>query len=74
MNKHSKYVGLDVHMDTIAVAIAKAGSQEALFYGEIGNISESIGKLIKKMSAHGEQLLFCYEAGPCGYGIYWQLK
>lgn len=74
MNKYSKYVGLDVHKDKIAVAIAKAGSHEALFYGEIANIPESIGKLIKQMSSHGEQILLCYEAGPCGYGIYWQLK
>lgn len=74
MNKYSKYVGLDVHKDTIAVAIAKADSQEAIFYGEIENIPETIGKLVKKMSAHGEQVLFCYEAGPCGYGINRQLK
>jgi len=74
MDKYSKYVGLDVHKETIAAAIAKAGRQEAMSYGEISNTPVAIEKLAKKMSAHREQVLFCYEAGPCGYGIYWQLK
>lgn len=74
MNNYSKYVGLDVHKETIAVAIAKTGSQEVMFYGEIENKPETIEKMAKKMSTHREQVLFCYEAGPCGYGIYWQLK
>lgn len=74
MSKYSKYVGLDVHKETIVVAIAKAGRGDAMHYGEIENTAEAVKKLAKKMSAHGEQVLFCYEAGPCGYGIYWQLK
>lgn len=73
MRKYSKYVGLDVHKETIVVAIAKAGRAEAMQYGEIAHTTEAIKKLAKKMSAQGEQVLFCYEAGPCGYGIYWQL-
>lgn len=73
MNNYSKYVGLDVHKDTIAVAIAKAGSQEVIFYGEIENTTEAVEKMVRKMSAQGEKVSFCYEAGPCGYGIYWQV-
>ncbi len=74
MNQYIKFVGMDVHKDTIAVAIAKAGTREAIFYGEIENTPESVEKLAKKMSASGERVLFCYEAGPCGYEVYWQLQ
>lgn len=74
MNNYSKYVGLDVHKETVVVAIAKAGREEAMQYGETDNTSEAIQKLVKKMSARGQQVLYCYEAGPCGYSIYWQLK
>ncbi len=74
MNQYIKFVGMDVHKDTIAVAIAKAGTREAIFYGEIENTPESVEKLAKKMRASGERVLFCYEAGPCGYEVYWQLQ
>jgi len=74
MNNYSKYVDWDVHKETIVAAIAKAGRGDAMQYGEIDSTAEAIQKLAKKMSANGERVLFCYEAGPCGYGIYWQLK
>src|SRR5271169_4041058 len=74
MNNYIKYVGLDVHKETIVVAIAKAGRGDAMQYGEIDNTAEAIQRFAKKISAQGEPVLFCYEAGPCGYGIYWQLK
>ena len=32
-----------------------------------------MAKLVKKLSPQGEALSFCYEAGPCGYGIHRQL-
>lgn len=73
MDNFSKYIGLDTHKDSIAVAIAKAGRDKPLYYGEISNTPEAIEKLIKKLSPNGEVLAFCYEAGPCGYGIYRQI-
>lgn len=73
MTKCSKYVGLDTHKDTIAVAIADAGSSKPRYYGEIANTPEAVAKLVKKLSPQGEVVSFCYEAGPCGYGIYRQL-
>ena len=40
------------------------------YLGEIANTREAIRKLVKKLGkAHGT-LQFCYEAGPCGYGIH----
>jgi transposase len=74
MNKYTtKYVGLDVHKETIAVAIAKEGRGEPVYYGEIANNVEALRKMIKKVASNGEKVSFCYEAGPCGYDIYRQL-
>jgi len=73
MNQFSKYVGLDVHKDTIAVSIADAGRSKARFYGTIENSSQAVSSLLKKINPSGEVLGLCYEAGPCGYGLYHQL-
>lgn len=73
MSKFSKYVGMDTHKDTIAVAIAEGEGGKARYYGEIANTPEALAALVKKLSPQGEVLSFCYEAGPCGYGIYRQL-
>jgi transposase len=73
MRKTTKYLGLDVHAETIAVAVAEAGrSGEVRSLGVIPNRPESVRKLIKKLGA--TELEACYEAGPCGYGLYWQLE
>ena len=69
----TKYVGLDVHKETIAVAIAEEGRGEPNYYGEIPNKAEALRKLVKKVATHGEKIAFCYEAGPCGYDVYRQL-
>ena len=74
MYEFSKYVGLDTHKDTIAVAISDASGGKPRYYGEIANTPEAITKLTKKLSPDGEVLSFCYEAGPCGYGIYRQIS
>ena len=70
MTEFSAYVGLDVHKDTIAVAVALPGREEAVYRGEIKNQRKSLLRLIRSLSPHGEVLSFCYEAGPCGYGVY----
>ena len=66
-----RFVGLDVHADTIAVAVAEAGG-EVRSHGTIPNRSESVRKLIRKIG-EGAKLKCCYEAGPTGYVLYWQL-
>ena len=70
MDEYSSYVGLDVHKDTIAVAVALPGREAPVYRGEIRNRRSSLRRLIGKLSPHGEVLSFCYEAGPCGYGVY----
>jgi len=69
--KRIKFVGLDVHAETIAVAVAEqAGEIRSL--GIIPNREDSVRKLVRKLGAM-EELRFCYEAGPTGYALYWQL-
>ena len=70
MAEFSAYVGLDVHKDAITVAVALPGREEAVYRGEINNQRKSLLRLIRSLSPHGEMLSFCYEAGPCGYGVY----
>jgi transposase len=66
-----RFIGLDVHADTIAVAVA-ASSGEVRSLGTAANRPESIRKLVKK-SAPEADVRVCYEAGPTGYVLYWQL-
>lgn len=71
MPKTMHYVGLDVHAETIAVAVAEVdGSVREL--GVIRNRPEAIRKLVAKLGP-APQLRVCYEAGPTGYPLYWQL-
>jgi transposase len=66
-----RFVGLDVHAETIAVAIAESG-EEVRSLGIIPNREDSIRRLVKKLGP-AEHLRVCYEAGPTGYVVYWQL-
>ena len=67
-----KYVGLDVHQATIAVAVADEGRGEVRSYGTILNSPEAVAKLVKRLGP-AAGLACCYEAGPCGYGLQRQL-
>jgi len=69
--KKVRFWGLDVHAETIAVAIAEPEG-EVRSLGTIPNREESVRKLVKKLGP-AEQLQACYEAGPTGYVLYWQL-
>ncbi len=72
MLQYSKYVGLDVHKDSIVIGVAERSGEPPQFHGRIANTPEAVKRLVKKLSPHGEVVAFCYEAGPCGYGIYRQ--
>ena len=69
------YIGLDVHKDGIAVAVAEGGLRgEVREYGRIANTPTALRRLASKLCHQGVKLRFCYEAGPCGYGIQRQLS
>ena len=70
MNECSAYVGLDVHKDTIAVAVALPGRGDPVYRGEIKNQRKSLLRLIRALSPNGEVVSSCDEAGSCGYGVY----
>ena len=71
MFEYRGYVGLDVHKETIATAVAWPGREELEYRGILPNHRKSLNKLIDTLQGTlGEALSFVYEAGPCGYGVY----
>lgn len=69
--RNVRFIGLDVHAQTISVAVAEPGG-EVRSLGTIANRLEAVRKLVKKLGG-ARQLRACYEAGPTGYALYWQL-
>jgi transposase len=75
MGENTSFVGLDVHKATIAVAVAEAGRNgEVRFLGEVSNDVTALDRLAARLEKGGRYLRFCYEAGPCGYGVYRHLS
>jgi len=62
------FVGLDVHKDSIAVAVAEVGRNPAR---QLGGIPHNVLKLLKLLERYGEpgHVQAVYEAGPTGYGL-----
>jgi transposase len=69
--KGTRFVGLDVHAASIAVAVAEPNG-EVHSLGTIPHEPDAVRKLVRKLGPL-DALRVCYEAGPCGYALYWQL-
>jgi transposase len=72
MEQSTRFVGLDVHKDTIVAAVTATGEVgKATAYGTFPNTSASLETLVKRLRQAGDgPIKFCYEAGPCGYGVH----
>jgi hypothetical protein len=70
MSNCTRYLGLDVHAETITAAIAE-GRGRIRNLGKYPNRPEAVRKLLEKLGG-GKNLKVCYEAGPTGYALYWQ--
>ena len=68
MSRSIIHVGLDVHAQSITVAIAEAGAEVRL-HGSLSSDLHSVDKFLAKLcKAHPDaELCFCYEAGPTGF-------
>jgi hypothetical protein len=74
MSTH-KYVGLDVHKDTVMIAIADGRREgEVRLYGEVSNDLEAIDRVLRKLRADGSTLHVAYEAGPTGFVLYRRMR
>lgn len=71
MHKKIKYIGLDVHKNTISIGIADQNRDgEIRYYGQINNNMDDLSKILRKMISQGFELKCVYEAGGCGYYLY----
>lgn len=43
-------------------------------YGAVAGDRAAVTRLVRKLEATGKVLVFVYEAGPCGFGIYRPLR
>lgn len=66
MNQRT-HVGLDVHKESTAVAVLRPGDRDP-DHRVIPTTPESFGKLVRGL--RNQDVVFCYEAGPCGFDPY----
>ena len=71
MKKSIMFIGLDVHKNSIEIAIAESGrGGEVRSYGSVDGSLAALDKVVRKLVSLNYELRFVYEAGPCGYDIY----
>src|ERR1700748_3985565 len=72
MEHATRFIGMDVHKDTIVVAVTATGEVgKGTAYGTFPNTTAAVDKLVKRLRQAGNgPIKFCYEAGPCGYGVH----
>ena len=63
-----RYVGLDVHAESITIAVADEGREAAQLLGEVPNDFSSLSKVLHRLGP-AASVHCCYEAGPTGFGL-----
>ena len=75
MTKDTLYVGLDTDKKQIDISLADPlPGGEVRYFGKIANTAVSLDRVVKRLRRDARELVVCYEAGPCGYGIYRRLN
>lgn len=69
-----RYIGLDVHKDSITIATADEGRDAAQGFKTIANDATRLLKALRLLTPERGGILVCYEAGPTGYGLYRRLR
>ncbi len=72
MDQNSTVVGLDVHKAKIVAAVLSPRAESASKVVTLENQPRAIGRLVKGLAATGN-VVFVYEAGPCGYEVQRQI-
>jgi transposase len=72
MEDTTRYFGCDVHKETLVIAIAQPGREQAHAIHRLSNSPESVRRFFTRAKRQGD-LSVVYEAGPCGYALYRQL-
>ena len=62
------FVGLDVHKDTIVIAVAEPGRGPGRSLGTVPFELSALRKVLERLGP-AESVTCCYEAGPTGYGL-----
>ncbi len=72
MEQPTRFIAMDVHKATIVVAVTAAGEVgKATHHGTIPNTPTALETLVRRLRTAGSGALkFCYEAGPCSYGVH----
>ncbi len=72
--KDTLYVGLDTDKKSIDISVAEPlPGGEVRYFGKIANQAGSLDRVLRRLGKEARELVVCYEAGPCGYGIYRRL-
>jgi transposase len=65
------FVGIDVAKIRNAIAVAKGGRErEVRYIGEVDASDESMRPVVKQIIGKNDDVVFCHEAGPTGYGLH----
>jgi transposase len=64
----TSFVGLDIHKNSVCIAIAEANRAAPRFVGTINPLPSELCKTLRRQRCRPESTLLVYEAGPCGYG------